>query len=304
MSFFINRILRSISDTLARNLLPQLESHLSSIKMLQADILVNVRGSDFHELRDAEFKVFSQCGDDGIIQYLIHKLELKNKTFIEFGVEDYLESNTRFLLMNDNWSGLIIDSSDANIRKINRQEIIWKYDLTAVSAFIDSENINQIISSRFSGDIGILHIDIDGNDYWIWDAIDCVEPDIVIIEYNSVFGKDRAITIPYDSKFDRTAYHHSNLFFGASLSALNFLAKKKGYYFIGANSTGNNAYFVKRKFSQVIEEVDVQEGYVESKFSESRDVNGKLNLLRGSNRRRVIADLPVFNVEKNCQERL
>jgi len=135
--------------------------------------------------------------------------------------------------MNNNWKGLIFDGSEQNIKQIKQNSFFWKYDLTACQAFITAENISPHIENNFIGEIGILSIDIDGNDYWVWKAIDGVEPDIVIVEYNSVFAKERAITIPYDPQFNRTLAHYSNLYFGASLKALNSLVYEKGYFLAG-----------------------------------------------------------------------
>ena len=158
-------------------------------KILLGKILIeNVRNKkNIDKLSEVEFKVFSQFGEDGIIQYLINNTPIKNKIFIEFGVQDYKESNTRFLLINNNWRGLIIDSNKRNINYIKNDEIYWKYNIKAVCEFITKENINSIFSSNgFKGDIGLLSIDIDGNDYWIWEAIKVVNPRIVICEYNSI----------------------------------------------------------------------------------------------------------------------
>ena len=250
------------------------------------------------DIQLTEFRVFSQGGDDGIIQYLVNYLDLSNKVFIEFGVEDYSESNTRFLLMNNNWSGLILDAHKDNIERIKRQYYYWKYDLRARHAFITKENINDLIREEgVEGQIGLLHIDIDGNDYWVWKSLFIVDPIIVIVEYNSVFGKDRAITVPYKPDFNRTAEHHSNLYFGASLKALIDLAKEKKYSFIGSNSLGNNAFFIKNEFLSGLKPVDLEDGFVSSKFRESRNKNGQLSFLRGESRLESIKDLPVYNTE-------
>ena len=195
----------------------------------------------------SEFKVFSQFGDDGIIQFLIDYLKIENKTFIEFGVENYKEANTRFLLINNNWKGLIMDGSEKNMNQVQQEDIYWRYDINALAAFITKDNINSlIINNGFEGEIGLLHIDIDGNDYWIWKEINCIQPIIVIVEYNSIFGCENSWSIPYDKDFYRTNYHYSNLYYGASLLSLCDLAEEKGYYFIGCNSNGNNAYFVRK----------------------------------------------------------
>jgi hypothetical protein len=249
-------------------------------------------------LADVEFRVFSEWGDDGIIQWLIHNISIPNKTFIEFGVKDYRESTTRFLMMNNNWSGFVMDGSEKNVSKIKTAEYYCRYELNAAAAFINCDNIDGLISSQpFDRNVGLLHIDLDGNDYWIWDKISVIAPVIVIMEYNSIFGIERAITVPYDKNFNRTKAHYSNLYFGASLKALHLLAKQKGYSFIGSNSAGNNAYFViDEALNDVVREVSLKDGYVLSKFRESRDGFGKLTHVTGQSRLDVITGMPVYNV--------
>jgi hypothetical protein len=259
--------------------------------------------SNFDKISDYEFQVFSQWGEDGIIQHLVRKLNISNKIFVEFGVETYHEANTRFLLMKDNWSGLIIDGSKANIDLIKNQSLYWRYSLTAVEAFITAENINSIITSnRINGEIGILSVDIDGNDYWVTKAIDCIQPILLINEYNSVFGPDRAISVPYDQSFVRTSAHHSNLYYGASLAAFTHLANKKGYALVGCNSNGNNAFYVRRDHLSTLKELSTKEAFVDAKFREARDKDGKLLFLSDSNRYKYIQGLPVINVLTNQKE--
>ncbi|MCF6407042.1 hypothetical protein L3C95_29365 [Chitinophaga filiformis] len=253
----------------------------------------------------AEFKVFSQTGDDGIIQYLINKVYIPETTFIEFGVENYVESNTRFLLKYNNWSGLVIDGSKKSIRYIMSDDIYYQHDLKAVQAFITAENINDLIGVHgMKGEIGLLSVDIDGNDYWVWKAIDVVDPVIVVAEYNSVFGIDRAITVPYKPDFIREQAHYSHLYFGASLKALCVLAEEKGYAFVGSNSIGNNAYFVKKNRLGGLRALSAEEGYVYSRFRESRDKKGNLNYLSGAERYECIKGLSVYNVMTGLEEKL
>ncbi|MGH3053522.1 MAG: hypothetical protein ACRDL7_00915, partial [Gaiellaceae bacterium] len=186
-------------------------------------------------LRDVELRVFSQFGDDGIIQYLVSHLPVVD-TFVEFGVGDYRESNTRFLLVHDNWRGLVMDASAENVARIHADAISWRHDLSAQAAFITRDNISGLIESAgLEGRIGILHIDLDGNDYWIWEAIEVVEADIVIVEYNAVFGAEQRISVPYDPAFRRAEAHYSGLFAGASLRAFMHLAESRGYRFVGCN---------------------------------------------------------------------
>ena len=251
-------------------------------------------------INDFEFSIFSQCGDDGIIQYLIQNIEIENKSFIEFGVENYLESNTRFLMMQNNWEGLIIDGSTKSIEFVKKQEWYWKHALLAKAAWITKENINHLLKDANYVNLGILNVDLDGNDYHILEAIDFskLNPAIIITEYNSVFGNCRKISIPYDVTFFRTQKHFSNLYFGASLPAFNFLLSKRGYALVGSNISGNNAYFVRRDLlNDRVRELNLHEAYKESKFRESRNLEGELSFITGNDRINMLSGLEVVNVE-------
>lgn len=265
---------------------------------LLSESIVGKKG--YTSLADLEFKVFSQFGDDGIIQYLTRNLELRHRTFVEFGVEDYLESNTRFLLQKDNWSGFVMDGSSECIDRLRNAPFFWKHDLAARAAFITRENVRRLLAEavRAWSGVDLLHIDIDGNDYWVWKEVD-LRPAIAIVEYNSTFGIDRPITIPYTADFDRTRAHFSNLYWGSSLKALHVLASEKGYRFIGCNSAGNNAYFIREDMMNGrVAEVSLERGYVQSKFRESSDRTGRLSFLPASARAEAIRGLPVFDIEQ------
>jgi len=279
---------------------------LVQIKILTARILINdmKRYGPYENINDSEFQVFSQFGDDGIIQYLIKYLELSDEyeIFIEFGVQNYEESNTRFLLVNNNWKGLILDANDAYINQVKNEELYWRHDLTAIPAFVDKNNINDLFESNgFEGEIGLLSIDIDGNDYWIWEQINVVNPVIVIIEYNSLFGMERAVTIPYEQEFDRAKAHYSHLYWGCSLKALALLGNRKGYYLVGCNSAGNNAYFVRKDRLGKIHALDVSEAYVKAKFREARDQAGNLAFSSRNRGLDLIKDMPLIDVETDIK---
>jgi hypothetical protein len=252
---------------------------------------------DRSPLRDVEFRVHSQFGDDGVIQYLFSRIPAV-RSFVEFGVEDYTEANTRFLLVHDDWRGLILDGRPDLDAVVSAQGLPMLHDLEIRSAFITAENINELLlGAGFSGEIGLLSIDIDGNDYWVWKAITCVDPQVVVVEYNAVFGPDRALTIPYDPAFTRQAAHHSWLYFGASLGALCRLAETRGYAFVGCTSAGNNAYFVRKDLAAPFRVLTAEEGFVDSRFRESRDEQGRMDRLKGSARLAAIAHLPVLDLE-------
>ncbi|MCK8495767.1 hypothetical protein M0L20_28130 [Spirosoma sp. RP8] len=284
--------------------LRQAKEDNAATKLVMGAMLAKFAGQA-SSMKDAEFKLFSQFGDDGIIQYLISHVKPRVDTFVEFGVEDYEEANTRFLMMNNNWKGLIIDGSSHFIDHIKTSSFYWRYSLKAISSFITAENINQLlVNNGIAGQIGLLSIDIDGNDYWVWKAITEVESDIVVIEYNSLFGSDRSITVPYRPDFMRQEAHYSYLYFGASLPALCDLALEKGYAFVGCNQAGNNAYFVKKDKLNGIPALSVEEGYVYSRFRENRNQEGIMTHLDGVERRPLLTGLPVINTKTNAQEYL
>lgn len=300
----LSHVARQIAQALAglSGSLAEIQRAMQEQKILTARLHIqHLRARGILEnLQDAEFSVFSQFGDDGIIQYLTANIELITASFVEVGVEDYKESNTRFLLINDNWKGLVIDSSTPFVKRIREDPIYWRHELTAVDQFITAENINTTLRANgCAGELGLLSLDVDGNDYWLWRALDVVRPIIVIVEYNSVLGKTRAVTVPYDPEFQRTKAHHSNLYYGSSLKALDLLARDKGYGFVGSNSAGNNAYFVRLDRIGNLKTVAVEDGHVESRFRESRDEEGRLTHLSGAERRQVIAELPVLDLETN-----
>lgn len=282
---------------LIRRLVTELRAREEIQSLLLGKMCVQSLASlpEVRSLWDVEFRVFSQFGEDGIIQYLVRQVLIPRRTFIEFGVGDYREANTRFLLMNGGWTGLVMDPSQSNIEQIRRSDLCWKYGLEARCAFVSAENVNELIlEAGFEGEIGLLSIDVDGNDYWIWKAIKVVRPRIVVCEYNSLFGADHAITVPYRPDFDRYRAHYSGLFFGASLPALCSLARDEGYQFVGTNSAGVNAFFVQRELASGLPDLRPGDGYVLSPIRESRDPNGELSFVGGPERLRLIEDLQVW----------
>ena len=133
----IKRILLKLFKKLKRYFTKDIVDRIETNSVLLGQIHINriKELKQVSSLKDVEFKVFSECGEDGIIQYLINNVEIKNKIFVEFGVQDYKESNTRFLLINDLWKGFVIDSDEDCISEIKKDDIYFKYDLTARNDF-------------------------------------------------------------------------------------------------------------------------------------------------------------------------
>ena len=191
---------------------------------------------------------------------------------------------------------MIFDRGDAHRQFVYREsEIGWRYAIDARTAFLTRETINEEFrKAGLCGDIGLLSIDVDGNDYWLWEAIDTVSPRIVVCEFNSTFGPEHLITVPYSSEFSHVEAHHSCLYFGASLPALVELGRQKGYRFVGCESHGANAFFVREDVAGSLPSLVASEGWVRSRFRSSRSPEGQLTYV-GDHRERLllIADMTV-----------
>jgi len=295
----IQRRLAQLSELLRR--VEDLQDAVGRVEMRQlAD-----RTRPGAALRDYEFRVSSQFGEDGIVQHLVRAVPIPRPVFVEFGVQDYREANTRFLLRNNNWTGLVMDCSAEGINAVRRDHPYYRHTLQAVQAFVDRENINDLLTAHgVTGDIGLLSIDIDGNDYWVWEAITAVSPRIVICEYDNLLGCERAVATPYDPSFDRLKAHYSFLYGGASLPALERLARAKGYTLVGSNSAGNNAFFVRDDVRGALAPVTAREAYVRARYRFSRDVQGRPTFLGHAEGLALIADLPLVDIETGATIRV
>lgn len=202
-------------------------------------------------LRNAEFKVFSKHGCDGLLLYIFSKIGVYNHSFVEMGIQDGTECNTANLSINFGWRGLLIDANKDWVKAAQKYYKNMLGDsaqnVKVVDCFVTAENINSVlVDNKHVGEIDILSIDIDSNDYWVWKAISAVNPRVVVIEYNAAYGPARSMTIKYDQKF-----HYKNtagkypLYFGASLAALAKLGKQKGYTLVACDVHGHDAYFVR-----------------------------------------------------------
>lgn len=248
--------------------------------------------------RDFEFKVYSQWGEDGIIDHLVTRVPVPERSFVEFGVESYTEANTIFLLKHRYWRGLVIDGSAQHVDAIRKSNLMWRYHLMAECAFITRTNINELISRHgFQGDLGLLSVDIDGNDYWVWEAIDVVRPRIVVAEYNSLFGPHALLSTPYRDDFHRKEAHASNMYYGASISALTYLARRRGYTLVAGNSAGNNVFFVRDDCLGTLAPQTPEQAYVQAAFREAKDPAGLIQHLSFAERCHAIGHLPVVNVD-------
>ncbi len=206
------------------------------------------------KLGDTGFRVFSQFDEDGILLYIFAALGAGRKYFVDIGAGDGINSNCANLAVNFGWHGLFIDGKAENIARgeaFYRQHAdTWAYPPKFAHAMIERENINEVIGAAgFSGEVDLVSIDIDGNDYWIWDALTVIEPRVVIIETHIEFGL-RSIVVPYDRQYRYPGRHPD--YHGASPVAMAKLAKKKGYRLVGSNLYGFNTVYVKNGIGEDI----------------------------------------------------
>jgi len=193
-----------------------------------------------------ERKEYSQNGEDGCIQAIFAMIGTENKYYVEFGVENGIECNTRYLMKHKGWKGLLMDGGFKS-EELNLQQ-----------EFITAENIEELfVKYNVPKEFDLLSIDIDGNDYWVWKAITNYTPRVVIMEYNACIPYKPAVTVPYDPEFswDKTDYY------GASLSAMVQLGYQKGYTLIDTDRHGVNAFFVRDDLMRLFKKTEPKELY-------------------------------------------
>lgn len=194
--------------------------------------------------------------------------------FVEFGVQFGLECNSHYLL-HKGWRGLWIEGSEDYFNQIFARffPVIRTGQLGCIRSFITKDNINDLISSAgVGGEIDLLSVDIDGNDYYVWEAINVVRPRVVIVEYNAKFPPNHEWKMAYNEKhtWDSSDCH------GASLKALELLGRRLGYRLVGTNLNGVNAFFVRRELAgdKFIDPPTAEELYNPARYTKHQYVSG------------------------------
>ena len=204
------------------------------------------RSSQFKRLWDAEVRIYSQWGEDGILAYLCWSLDLVKPNVIEFGAGDFSECNSRFLAECFNANVVAVDALQELETNNLGNDLHWKTHFTTLVHWITPEQAAADLSyaRNLLGVVDIISLDIDGNDYWVMENLDLDTVSIVVVEYNALFGSTASVTVPQNDKFSRSEAHFSNLYWGASLNAWISLMNGKGFSFVGTNLAGNNAFFI------------------------------------------------------------
>ncbi|MEQ9266223.1 MAG: hypothetical protein RLN81_13425 [Balneolaceae bacterium] len=238
-------------------------------------------------LRSKEYQIYSQNGEDGLLLYIFSEIGTTNRKAIEFGIGDGKQCNLANLIINFGWQTLMIDGNANGVSKAKKyykdHPNCSDSKVIILNEFITKENINALFTNNgFNGEIDLLSIDIDGNDYWIWQAIHSVNPRVVVIEYNASLGIDKSVSVEYDKSFYRYDKHKSGWYHGASLVALQKLGLEKGYNLIGCDSNGVNAFFIRNDIQlNKLTSVSPQEVYyTEKKRSQTHTQKEQFDIVK------------------------
>ena len=254
----------------------------------------------FRDLWDAEVSVFSQWGEDGILDFLCESLGLARPNVVEFGAGNFLEFNSRFLAEYRNARVMAVDAQADLTSTLQRLPVYWRTTIDIRQEWITPDSAPRLLAEakELFGGVDIVSLDIDGNDYWVAECLDLSGISVVVVEYNPLFGATRCVTVPRDDAFGRTAAHFSNLYYGASIRAFQELLANSGFELVGTNRAGNNAFFV-----PVARRPDVPlpvlggdlSRFTDWRVRESRDQSGKLTYLSGKDRLNLIGEMPLID---------
>ncbi len=212
-------------------------------------------------LRECGLRVFSQFEEDGKLLCVFAALGIPRGSFVDIGAGDGIMNNCANLALNFGWTGVFVDGDPERIR---RGESFYREHPDActdpprfVCARVLRENVNELLRAAGAPrETDLLSIDIDGNDYWVWEALEAVEPKVVIIETHVEFGL-RSIVVPYDPQYVYPGRHPD--YHGASPAAMEKLARRRGYRLVGANEYGFNTIWVRRGLAEeLLPEVSVE----------------------------------------------
>ena len=295
-----NFISSIISENNDRNIFAIGSSHFA---------LASKNYKDVKNLNQVEYKIFSQNGEDGIIDFLLNQLNIQNPRFLEIGVGSYKESNTRYIFMKSPTKGMIIDNVKNLKQEVSKNVKLWKGDLTIIEKTVTSDNIYNILKiNNFQNNLDLFSLDIDGIDYWVMKELPDNLSKIVITEYNATFGANLEVTVPNINNFNRTKYHYSNLCYGMSLRAIINLMNRKNYTFIGTNKACNNAFFINNsdvdKLNIDLPDVNNLEKYTQSNILESRSNSGSLTFLSDEQKLDEISGCEVINLSDGLEKRI
>ena len=301
------KISKRIREFLRRALTVEPVNQKINIGLLTSHAM-SARKHSMKDLWDAEFRVFSQFGEDGIVDLLLDELQISKPRIMEIGAGDFSECNSRFALHKRNCSAYLVDMREDLQRGLQESEIRWKASVAVEIAKIDEKNIKDIESRgiRFLKYIDVISLDIDGIDFWIAQHINWNGIKIAIVEYNPVFGAKLSVSIPKDTFSSRFEHHYSGLVYGASLLAWIEFFASKDMRFVGTNRAGNNAFFVPSSLAGNLPfrlpDISQLDAYVDWQIRDSRNQDQTLSSLSLEQARNLISGVEL--IETNTLNKL
>ena len=225
-------------------------SKVGQIRLAHEWKRMSQHGEMLPSLADVEFRAFSQNGEDGILLYIFSLIGTGKRTCVEICAGDGIECNSANLILNHGWTGLLVDGNEENVQRGKRfyatHRDSFSFPPQFAHTWVDRETVNDLIERHgFKGDIDLLSLDLDGVDYWIWEAIEVIRPRVVVAETQCIWGADRSVSVPYRRDFSSPLIQGFGVYSGASLPAFVRLAKRKGYRLVGTQALGFNAFFIR-----------------------------------------------------------
>ncbi len=263
---------RMLKAQQARALQPISRAQTALLQTTQLQLALRYRelaaaGGPLPSYRDVGFGVFCDADEDGILLFLLSVVGSGRKRLVDLGSASVDASNSSNLILHHGWSGLLVDADEDSVDTARAgYERLGVIPPEMTHAWLTAENVNDLLRERgVVGEIDLLSIDIDGNDYWLWRAIDAIAPRVVIIEYQDIIGPERSITIPYEPGFSLHHYEvnaEQNNYVGASLRAMVNLGREKGFRLVGVNNYGFNAFFVRDGLADdLLPAIPVEDGF-------------------------------------------
>jgi len=258
----------------ARGVQAQLRSLRRDTRDLLRRLVLDPNSLDYpYRLSAQRCSLGSQRGEDGISWAIFQHAGIETHRFIDIGCGSE-GGAAGFYARECGWQGLMIDVNAEHLASVRAR--FSRAQITAVNACVTRENVNDLVQQAgFAEEVDLLSIDIDGMDYWVWDALSVVEPRLVILEYNALFGLDHAVTVPYDATFDRARLSGvlRKRYFGASLPAFVRLGREKGYRLVAVEPMALNAVFLREDVGSDIPECSLEAlPYSEIKTNRFEDI--------------------------------
>jgi hypothetical protein len=262
----LNRKLRRIFDAVDRIHALDLESLSQQQQRVIANQYAAFRQQKvrpYEDIRDAGFRVYSQYEEDGIILYVLSMIGFRTRKVVEMCIADGRECMATNLILNHGFEGYLFDGNEARIRGARKffagkQDTLLRQPAVR-HAWITAENVNDLLTDAGAfGEVDLFSLDIDGNDYWVWKAIEVIRPRLLVLETHAPIPSDLSLTIRYRPDFycwDKPEPDYRSV----SLKAMTKLCAAKGYRLIGAHKHGFNAFYLRNDEGEdVFPEVSVE----------------------------------------------